>query len=76
MNGRQLPLLEPDPALRNLWIAEAARGPHFAPCDRCRRSRADDGGPLLVARRERSRQFLCLECFADTRGRRRKGERS
>ncbi len=66
----QLELLEPDPRDHELWIAEAVRGPWAGSCDRCGRSRADDGGPLLVARRERARQFLCLPCFGATRGRR------
>ena len=49
---------------RRLWARTAARGPRFGRCDRCGRLRDDDGRPLLVARRQRCRQFLCLSCFS------------
>ena len=63
-------------AYRTLWRGGAARGPFFGSCDRCKRNRDDDGRPLLVARQERSRLFLCLGCFAPSlaRGRRRAPE--
>ncbi len=63
--------LEPDPRERQLWLVEAARI-HYGSCDRCGRYRSDDDRPLLIARRERARHFLCFACWLETRGRRRR----
>jgi hypothetical protein len=47
---------------RRTWKAGAARL-HFGSCDDCHRTSSDDGRPLLVARQERCRLFLCFDCF-------------
>jgi len=51
---------------RRAWKTGAARL-HFGSCDHCHRVAGDDGRPLLVARQERSRMFLCFECFVARR---------
>lgn len=47
---------------RRTWKAGAARL-HFGSCDDCHRVAGEDGRPLLVARQERCRLFLCFDCF-------------
>lgn len=47
---------------RRTWKAGAARL-HFGSCDDCHRVAGDDGRPLLVARQERCRLFLCFDCY-------------
>jgi len=63
VTGSPLGATPPVEACRPLWRSEAIRGPFFGICDDCRRDRDEDGRPLLVARRARSRLFLCLTCF-------------
>jgi hypothetical protein len=46
------------------WKAGAARLP-FGACADCGRVRVDDDRPLLVARQERARRFLCLRCWLE-----------
>ena len=47
---------------RRRWLGGAARV-HYGRCDGCQRVRDAAGRPLLVARQERARRFLCLLCF-------------
>ena len=53
-------------AERHCWKAKAARL-HFGACAHCGRARNDDRRPLLVARQERCRRFLCFDCWRRTR---------
>jgi hypothetical protein len=46
------------------WKANASRA-HFGGCAVCGRTMDDDGRPLLVARQERARRFLCLRCWLE-----------
>lgn len=46
-----------------IWIGGASHV-HYGLCDVCQRTRNDDDDtPLLVARQERARKFLCLSCW-------------
>jgi len=49
-------------AVVELWKGGAARL-HHGECDDCHRVTDDDGRPLQVARQERARLFLCVECW-------------
>jgi hypothetical protein len=62
--------LDDQAAARAQWKLPAARL-HFGTCAGCGRIRDDDGRPLLVARQERCRHFLCFPCWARRSGRRR-----
>jgi hypothetical protein len=48
--------------LRVRWKGEASHIQHGR-CDGCGRLRDDNDRPLVVARRPRSKLFLCLACF-------------
>jgi hypothetical protein len=64
----QLTLPLEDRRLRAQWKAGAARL-HFGSCNHCAATEAEDGRPLLVARQDRSRHFLCFPCWASRRKR-------
>jgi hypothetical protein len=51
---------------RREWRGGAARA-HFGTCAACGRLRTDDDRPLWVVRAERSRRFLCFDCWAVAR---------
>jgi hypothetical protein len=53
---------------RDLWTTRAARL-HFGVCQACGRDSDSDDRPLLVARQERCRNFLCLDCWSRGRPR-------
>lgn len=52
-----------DEDARRRYFANAAWTGHRH-CDSCGRLHDDDGRPLTVARRERSRRYLCADCGA------------
>ena len=60
-------LVEDVTLARRMWKTGAARL-HFGSCHDCQRTRDADGRPLLVARQERCRLFLCFDCFLARRG--------
>jgi hypothetical protein len=65
----QLALPVEEARLRMQWKTGAARL-HFGSCNHCAATSTPDGRPLLIARQERSRLFLCFTCWAARRGRR------
>lgn len=58
----QLALSPIERAARNAWIGGAARV-HYGRCESCGHVTDENDRPLLVARQERARRFLCLACW-------------